>query len=144
MLRRLEYLLDTDTCIYLLKGHQKVKDKVAQAGVEALSVAIVTVGELYFGAYNSARVDANLEKVRAFVSPPGPTILAIDDAAVECFGRFKAELRRAGTPIGDVDLLIAGVAASRGLTVITNNIAHFQRVPGISLETWLAPLDQSP
>ena len=129
----LQYLLDTDTCIYLLKGHEAVKGRVAHVGVEAISVAIVTVGELYFGAYNSGRVEANLRKVRSFLATPGPTILPVDDVATERFGRFKAELRRAGNPIGDVDLLIAGVAASRNLTVVTNNTAHFGRVPGLAV-----------
>ncbi len=133
----LAYLLDTDTCVFLLKGDARVKSRVARVGVNALAVAIPTVGELYFGAYNSERVEANLIRVRGFLTPPAPTILPIDDAAAESFGKFKASLRRAGTPIGDVDLLIAGVASSRALTVVTNNIAHFSRVPGLTLENWL-------
>lgn len=139
MSRSLQYILDTDMCIYLLNGDERVKNRVAQVGVEAISVAIPTIGELYFGAYNSARVEANLARVQAFLSPPGPRILPIDDAAAECFGRFKAALRRVGKPIGDLDLLIAGVAASRGLKVVTNNTGHFERIPDISLENWLKP-----
>ena len=112
-------------------------------GIEAISLAIPTVGELYFGAYNSARVEANLARVRAFLSPPGPKVLPIDDAAAECFGRFKAALRQIGKPIGDVDLLIAGVAASRNLKVVTNNTDHFDRITEISLENWLKPSNTS-
>jgi len=63
--------------------------------------------------------------------------LPVDEAASERFGEFKAMLRRAGKAIGDIDLLIAGVAASRGLKVVTNNTEHFERIPGISLENWL-------
>ena len=92
----LHYCLDTDMCIYLLKGHPRVKARVAQVGVTALAVAIPTVGELYFGAYNSGRVEANIARVRAFLSPPGPQVLLIDEPAAEQFGRFKALLRRAG------------------------------------------------
>ena len=62
------YLLDTDMCIYLLNGHPHVKARVTQVGVAALAVAIPTVGELYFGAYNSGRVEANVARVRAFLS----------------------------------------------------------------------------
>jgi tRNA(fMet)-specific endonuclease VapC len=131
MTRTLQYLLDTDMCIYLLNGDRRVKNRVAQAGLEAISVSILTVGELYFGAYNSEKVEANLDRVRALLSPPGPSILPIDDAAAECFGRFKAELRRVGKPIGDMDLLIAGVAASRDLKVVTNNTQHFNRITDI-------------
>ena len=73
----LHYCLDTDTCIYLLNSHPRVKARVAAVGVTALAVAIPTVGELYFGAYNSGRVEANIARVRAFLSPPGPQVLLI-------------------------------------------------------------------
>jgi tRNA(fMet)-specific endonuclease VapC len=126
-------------CIYLLNGHPHVKARVAEVGVAALAVAIPTVGELYFGAYNSGRVEANIARVRAFLSPPGPHVLLIDEPAAEQFGRLKAILRRAGRPIGDVDLLIAGVAVCHGLTVVTNNTSHFERLPELPLENWLEP-----
>ena len=132
-------LLDTDMCIFLLNGDSRVKSKVARIGVDAIAGAIPTVGELYFGAYHSGRVEAKLGRVRAFLSPPAPTVLPIGDAAAESFGKFKALLRRAGAPIGDVDLLIAGVAASRDLTIVTNNTAHFSRIPGLPQENWLKP-----
>jgi tRNA(fMet)-specific endonuclease VapC len=124
-------------CIYLLNGNAQVKARVAQIGIEVIAVAIPTVAELYFGAYNSTHVEANLARVRAFLCAPGPRVLPIDDAAAEGFGRFKAALRRMGKPIGDVDLLIAGVAVSRGLKVVTNNTEHFERIAGIALENWL-------
>ena len=144
MTSAVQYLLDTDMCIYLLNGDERIKGKVAQVGVEAISVSILTVGELYFGAYNSARLEANMERIREFLSSPGPIVLSIDDAAAEYFGKFKAALRREGKPIGDVDLLIAGVAASRGLKVVTNNTEHFERIADISLENWLRSSDVSP
>jgi tRNA(fMet)-specific endonuclease VapC len=139
----LRYLLDTDMCIYLLNGDPRVKARVAREGVEALAVALPTVGELYFGAYNSERVEANMARIRAFLSPPGPQVLLIDEPAAEQFGRFKAILRREGRPIGDIDLFIAGVAMRHGLTVVTNNTAHFQRLPGLTLENWLEPPQES-
>ena len=139
----LHYCLDTDMCIYLLNGHPRVKTRVAEVGVTALAVAIPTVGELYFGAYNSGRVEANVARVRAFLSPPGPQMLFIDEPAAEEFGRFKAFLRRAGRPIGDIDLFIAGVAVSHRLTVVTNNTEHFTQIPDLPLENWLDMPQQS-
>jgi tRNA(fMet)-specific endonuclease VapC len=136
MKRTLDYVLDTDTCIYLLNGDQHVKARVAQAGIEAIAVAIVTKGELYFGAYNSSQIDANLARIREFFTEPGPEILPIDEKVMDCFGKIKAELRRKGQPIGDIDLLIAGVAISRNLKLVTNNTKHFKRVSGIVLENW--------
>jgi tRNA(fMet)-specific endonuclease VapC len=144
MTSAVQYLLDTDMCIYLLNGDERIKSRVAQVGVEAISVSILTVGELYFGAYNSARLEANMERIHEFLSYPGPIVLAVDDAAAEYFGKFKAALRREGKPIGDVDLRIAGVAASRGLKVVTNNTEHFERIADISLENWLRSSDVSP
>jgi len=91
-------------CIYLLNGHSCVKTRVAEVGVTALAVAIPTVGELYFDAYSSGRVEANVARVRAFLSPRGPQVLLIDEPAAEQFGRFKTILHRAGRPIGDIDL----------------------------------------
>lgn len=137
MNRSLQYILDTNICIYLLHGNRQVKVRAAQVGVAAIAVATPTVGELYFGAYNSTSVESNLALVRSFLSPPGPTVMPVDEVASERFGEFKAMLRRAGKPIGDIDLLIAGVAASRGLKVVKNNTAHFERIPDISPENWL-------
>ena len=117
---------------------------MAQVGVAALAVAIPTVGELYFGAYNSGRVEANVARVRAFLTPPGPQVLGIDDPAAEQFGRLKALLRRVGRPIGDIDLFIAGVAVHHGPTVVTNNTEHFARIPDLPLENWLEPPQASP
>jgi tRNA(fMet)-specific endonuclease VapC len=59
------------------------------------------------------------------------------------FGRYKALLRREGRPIGDIDLLIASVARHHGLTVVTNNTAHYERLPDLTLENWLGPPQES-
>lgn len=140
MKRTVRYLLDTDTCIYLLNGVARLKMQIAQMGVEAVAVAIVTKGELYFGAYHSSHLDQNRQRIHAFFADPGPAVLPLNNQAMDCFGKCKAELRRTGRPIGDVDLLIAAVAISRGLTLVTNNTKHFNRIPGISLENWLLPV----
>ena len=133
------YLLDTDICIYLLNGNPHVRTRVSQEGIEALAIAIPTVGELYFGAYNSARVETNVARVRAFLSPPGPQVLLIDEPTAEQLGRYKALLRHDGRPIGDIDLLIASVAHHHELAVVTNNTAHFERLPDLTVENWLEP-----
>jgi tRNA(fMet)-specific endonuclease VapC len=138
MTPNVHYLLDTDTCIYLLNGHEGVKQRVAEVGVEVIAVTVVTKGELYFGAYNSSQVEHNLKRIQNFFATPGPSVLPLDENTLDNFGKFKAELRRKGQPIGDIDLLIAGVAISQGLTVITNNTKHFERIPGISLDNWFS------
>jgi tRNA(fMet)-specific endonuclease VapC len=84
-------------------------------------------------------VEANVSRVRVFLSPPAPQVLLLDEPAVEQFGRLKALLRREGRPIGDIDLLIAGIAMHHELTVVTNNTAHFDRLPDLRLKHWLEP-----
>jgi tRNA(fMet)-specific endonuclease VapC len=66
-------------------------------------------------------------------------VLLIDEPAAEQFGRYKAGLRREGRLIGDIDLLMAGIARHHGLTVMTNNTAHFERLPDLVLKNWLEP-----
>jgi len=134
----MRYLLDTDMCIYLLNRVLKVRQRFAEVGVEAVAIAIPTLGELYYGAYRSKRVEENLSRIQDFLVSPGPEVLLLDAAAMQAFGKLKADLRRRGLPIGDVDLQIASVAVSRQLTLVTNNLRHYDRIPGIPLENWLA------
>lgn len=140
MQKDLRYLLDTDSCIYLLNGNAHLIEHVAQIGIEQIAVAIVTKGELLFGAYHSNRIESNLQRIRMFFEEPCPTVLGIDEQVIEYFGRFKAQLWRIGRQIGDIDLLIAGVAICHDLTIVTNNTKHFERIPGIRLENWWKPI----
>jgi tRNA(fMet)-specific endonuclease VapC len=89
-------------------------------------------------------MEANVARVHAFLSPPGPQVLGIDEPAADQFGRLKAILRRAGRLIGDIDVFIAGIALRHGLTVVTNNTGHFERIPGLPLENWLEPPRRHP
>ena len=139
MKSEIRYVFDTDTCIYLLNGNRQIKERVAQVGIEQIAVTIVTKGELFFGAYHSCRVEANLQRVRKFFEEPCPAVFGIDEQTVEYFGRFKAELWRTGKPIGDIDMLIAGFAVSRGFIIVTNNTKHFERIPDVNLENWWKP-----
>ena len=139
MQHEIQYLFDTDTCIYLMNGHRQIKERVAQIGIERIGVTIVTKGELFFGAYNSSRAEANLQRIRKFFEEPCPAVFGIDEQTVEYFGRFKAELRRTGRPVGDIDLLIAGVAVSHGFIIVTNNTKHFERISDVKLENWWKP-----
>jgi predicted nucleic acid-binding protein len=123
-------------CIYLLNRVPKIRQRLAEVGVEVVAIAVPTLGELYYGAYCSKRVEENLGKIRHFLVSPGPRVLPLDDAAMQAFGRLKAGLRQTGLPVGDADLQIAGVAVSRELTLVTNNVRHYGRLPGISIENW--------
>jgi len=91
--------------------------------------------ELRFGAYNSQKVDKNLENIDNFFSKV--KVLLIDQDAADRFGKIKANLRRKGEIIGDFDILIASVALRYGEILVTNNTDHFERISGLIFENWL-------
>jgi tRNA(fMet)-specific endonuclease VapC len=94
----------------------------------------VVVGELLFGALRSKDVAKNVLEARAFVS--GLQSLPLDDAAAEQYAKVRADLAAKGTMIGPNDLLIAAIALTHQLTLITHNTGEFSRVVGLTLEDW--------
>ena len=98
---------------------------------------VVTLAELLHGAEKSSRPAANLTVVEDFTSRL--EVLPYTAKAAQHYGQIRAELERAGTPIGVNDLHIAAHARSEGLVLVTNNLAEFERVSGLRTENWLAP-----
>lgn len=130
----MSYLLDTDTCIYWLRNRQSVRERVREVGWNQISICVITVAELYYGAYNSNRVTENLARAEFFIQ--NLPVLPLNDTALRRFGELKAELRRTGQPIADFDLLIASVALAAGYILVTNNTRHYERITGLQLENW--------
>ncbi len=97
--------------------------------------SIVVVAELLTGAYRAAATAKWLERIEAHVLP-SLTVLGFDLECAQQYGRLKALLGRAGTPIGDVDTQIAATALRHGLAVVTANTGHFGKVPNLQLETF--------
>ena len=131
----MSYLLDTDTCIYWLNGLQPILDHIKSTGLSDIAISAITAAELYFGAFNSAKVNENVARIEIFLSHL--TLLSLDDAVLRKFGRTKAELRRRGEPLADFDLLIASTAQSAGRILVTNNTRHYVRIGNLQLENWL-------
>ncbi|MFQ6758859.1 MAG: type II toxin-antitoxin system VapC family toxin [Deltaproteobacteria bacterium] len=128
------FLLDTDTVIYSLKGQGGVAENLRIHVHEPLYLSTITMMELYYGAYKSQNVDANLAKLKTIESafpllPPGPE-------TVEAFGKMKATLEVQGLRLADLDLIIAATALARNLTLVSNNQKHFRRIPGLKLVNW--------
>jgi predicted nucleic acid-binding protein len=128
------FLLDTDTVIYALKGHANVATNLRLHLHDPLYLSTITMMELYYGAYKSQNVDANLAKLKTIeesftLLPPGPE-------TVETFGKMKANLELQGLRLADLDLIIAAIALTRNLTLVTNNQKHFGRIPGLKLTNW--------
>lgn len=130
----MNYLLDTDICIYWLKGWQSVQIKVQQVGIKNLAISTITAAELYYGAYYSKAIDRNLQRANTFIE--NLAVLNLTLPAVQKFGELKATLRKAETPIADMDLFIASIALSENRILVTNNLRHYRRIPSLDLENW--------
>ena len=128
------FLLDTDTIIYNLKGHDAVTKNLQQHIEDPIKISIVTLMELYFGAYKSEKVAVNLAKVRTIEN--SFEVIAAEKGSAGIYGMLKVALERSGTPLDDFDLIIAACALAHNLILVTNNIKHFTRVEGLKLTSW--------
>jgi tRNA(fMet)-specific endonuclease VapC len=133
------YLLDTNTCIQLIraKGHPLVKARYPRRSPSDMAVCSIVVGELMRGAERSANPPAERAKVRAFLAPHAS--LSFDDAAAHVFATVQADLERRGLPIGPYDILIAAIALVHNLILVTHNTGEFSRIPGLVLDDWELP-----
>jgi tRNA(fMet)-specific endonuclease VapC len=129
------YLLDTDTCVFALRGSESVRDQLSVVDSEAVAVSVVTLAELRYGAACSAKPEANHQVVDDFAS--GVVVLGLGEEIARLFGEFKSQLRKHGMLIDDFDLLIAATAHHYRLTLITHNLDHFHRLPELQLEDWV-------
>ncbi|MEH2010415.1 type II toxin-antitoxin system VapC family toxin [Nostoc sp.] len=132
----MNYLLDTDTCIYWLNGRQPVREKLLAVGWDEVCICVITAGELYYGAYNSNRVSENLANTERFIQ--NLPVVPLTDPALRKYGELKAELRRLGQTIAEFDLLIASVAVAENYTLVTNNTRHYSRISNLQLENWIS------
>ena len=128
------YLLDTNTCIFMMKQMPVVVERFRSAEGEGIAISSITLAELEFGVSNSKAYERNRNALLAFSTLV--EILQFDTLASAEYGRVSAALEKAGRPIGALDTLIAAHAKSLNLTLVTNNIREFQRVEGLFLEDW--------
>jgi tRNA(fMet)-specific endonuclease VapC len=132
------YLLDTNTVVALLRNKPaQVRDRYRQAQASGgyLALSSVVLFELWYGVAKSSRVPENSERLRVLLSGDFD-LVDFDDEDARLAGRIRAALEISGNPIGAYDLLIAGQALRRGLTVVTANTGEFGRVAGLSWQDW--------
>jgi tRNA(fMet)-specific endonuclease VapC len=132
------YLLDTNAVVALLRNKPvAVRERYRQAekAGDYLALSSVVLFELWYGVEKSGRVQENTERLRVLLSGD-LDLLDFDDEDAQAAGRIRAALEKIGTPIGAYDLLIAGQALRRGLTVVTANASELSRVTGLSWEDW--------
>ena len=132
----MRFMLDTDTCIALIKRKPApvLRRLTALAPGEA-GISAITLAELRFGVEKSAARDRNDRALDAFVLPL--EVADFDEAAAAAYGAVRSALEKAGTPIGPLDTQIGAHALSLGAALVTHNVREFRRVPGLTVVDWL-------
>ena len=130
----LQYMLDTNICIYVIKSRPVELREQFNRLTEQICISTITLAELYYGVEKSARCAQNLQAVEEFVARLEALPFSVEAAAH--YGQVRAELERAGRLAGSHDMLIGAHARSAGLIVVTNNLRGFERIPGLRIENW--------
>ena len=127
------YMLDTDTCSFVIRGGNEKLRKRIQRNAGRLCVSAISVAELRFGARKkgSVRITDAVEFFLELVD-----VVPWGEEAAGRYAEIRAVLESVGTPIGNMDTLIAASALADGCTIVTHNTDHFGRVPGLSIQDW--------
>lgn len=133
----MKYLLDTNTCIRYINGRApKIRERMLAISDSDITISTVTAGEMYAGSAKSQTPEQSRAKQEAFFIRFA--LVTFDMPAAYEFGRIRAHLEKAGTPIGPFDMQIAAVGVANGLIVVTHNVAEFERIPWLHIEDWEA------
>ena len=129
------YLLDTSICIYAIKKKPaSVINAIKEKSVLGLYISSITLAELEYGIENSLQQDRNRIALQKFISVFNVLVFDAEDAI--SYGKLRSRLKRAGKPIGPLDMLLAAQALSKDLIFVTNNASEFERVEGLQIEDW--------
>jgi tRNA(fMet)-specific endonuclease VapC len=131
----LQYMLDTNICIYVMNGHSEQLREKFNRLTDQLCISSIALSELYYGAEKSLRRSENLETIEQFAARL--EVLPFSARAAAHYGELRASLVRAGTPAGPHDMLIGAHARCEGLIVVTNNVREFKRMSGVRVENWV-------
>ena len=130
----MQYLLDTNTCVFYLRGKLNLDEIIKDKGIDNFYISEITVVELRFGAENSDNPSKSHKAVDAFLN--GLSIIPIF-GCIKRYAREKVRLRNIGMPMNDeFDLLIGVTSVENKLTLVTDNTKHFENITGIKLENW--------
>lgn len=137
----MHYLLDTNICIYLIKKRPaEVLNQFKLHPLQNVAISTITLFELEYGAQKSQQIKRTQKALAGFFLPL--TILDIDRPAAVNAAIIRTKLEKKGTPIAPYDLLIAGLARSRKMTLVTNNTKEFERVDDLLIENWVESTSQ--
>lgn len=131
----MKFMLDTNTCIYIIKQKPPSVLKRFQAySVGEIGISSIGLAELRFGVSKSQHVRKNGEALDAFILPL--EIADFDEKAAKSYGDLRAALEKGGNPIGSMDMLIGAHALSLGLTLVTNNVKEFRKIKHLKVVDW--------
>jgi tRNA(fMet)-specific endonuclease VapC len=131
-----KYLLDTNICVYYLKGKYELDLKINEIGVQNCHISIITQAELQFGVENSAETRKAQNQIVLNNFCQTIQIIPIEPC-VQLFAHTKAVLRQVGTPVDNFDLLIGCTALAHNFTLVTRNVKHFDKITGLMIENWV-------
>lgn len=127
--------LDTDTCVNYLRGkNPRVRERLAACDPRTVRIPVIVKAELVLGALKSAAPQRSLREVERLLAPF--EVVDFTDALVGRWAQTRADLERAGTPLGVHDLLIAAIVLHHDGIIVTDNVAEFGRVKGLRTESW--------
>jgi len=127
-------LLDTDHCVFFLRGRREVRAAFETHAEQSPAISIITVGESCFGALRSGSPEKNKAICQRFIDRVA--VVLLDQSAMSRFAEIKAQLAERGELLEDPDLLIAATALTHGAPLITHNTSHFARIDGLRVEDW--------
>jgi tRNA(fMet)-specific endonuclease VapC len=128
-----KYLLDTNICIFFIKGQYQLDQKITGVGKQNCFISEMTVAELKFGVENSKTVEGMRAVVEPFITKFA--VIPIYNS-LDIYAKEKAKLRRQGLLIDDFDILIGATSVAHNLVMVTNNVGHLSRLDGIIIEDW--------
>jgi tRNA(fMet)-specific endonuclease VapC len=132
----MKYMLDTNTCIYIIKQKPaQVIERFKGTEIAQIGISSITFSELSYGVSKSTKPAQNQVALAQFVAPL--EILAYGDETAQYYGELRAHLEKQGTPIGALDMLIAAHALSIPCTLVTNNEKEFMRIRNLKVENWV-------
>lgn len=129
------YLLDTNVCIYWLKGNQVIEQQAIKNGLKNLFISFITLSELYYGAFKSSRIIENLASISFLKNKLN--VIESNEKICESFGEIKANLVNSGKIIDDADIFIDSCALDINAILVTNNEKHFYGIEGLKITNWI-------
>ncbi|GAB3967764.1 type II toxin-antitoxin system VapC family toxin [Spirosoma terrae] len=133
-----QYLLDTNICIHFIKGEYDLRNKIQKVGFQSCYISEITIAELLYGVENSApdRRSINLQRVKNLRASFADRVIPIGECLEE-YAKQKAQLRRVGRRVEDLDIFIGATSIVKNLVLITRNTKDFVNMGNLTLENWI-------